>query len=49
MWVWFGFDSGESSEKNVEDALDTEDNESAASMSDEEDDGGDILKNFVIT
>ena len=34
---------------DVEDCLDEEENESAASISDEEDDGGDILKEFLST
>jgi hypothetical protein len=34
---------------DVEDSLDEDENESAASMSDEEDDGIDILKEFLST
>ena len=45
--IWF--DSYGGIKNDVEDCLDTKDNESTASMSDEEDDGGDILKEFLST
>ena len=43
------FDLDGGIEYDVEDYPDTKDNESAASMSDEEDAGGDILKEFLST
>ena len=43
------FDSDGGINNEVEDCQAEEDNESAASMSDEEDDGGEILKEFMST
>jgi len=45
----FCFDSDRCTNNDVEDCPDEENNESGASMSDEEDDGRDILKIFLST